>query len=103
MLIGIVAGELSGDVLGAGLIRALRQYYPTAKFIGIAGPKMLAEGCETLVPIEELSVMGFTEVIKQLPRLYKLRQKVTQYFLQQRPDIYIGIDAPDFNLSVETQ
>jgi lipid-A-disaccharide synthase len=103
MLIGIVAGELSGDVLGAGLIRALRQYYPTAKFIGIAGPKMLAEGCETLVPIEELSVMGFTEVIKQLPRLYKLRQKVTQYFLQQRPDIYIGIDAPDFNLSVETK
>ncbi|MPS48988.1 lipid-A-disaccharide synthase [Methylobacillus sp.] len=99
--IGIVAGEASGDLLGSHLIRALKKQRPDLKFVGIAGPKMIAEGAETLFPMERLSVRGYVEVLRHLPGLLKIRKEVAQYFLDHRPDVFIGIDAPDFNFTLE--
>ncbi|MBK1640973.1 lipid-A-disaccharide synthase [Chromatium okenii] len=103
MLIGIVANEPSGDLLGAALIRALRAQLPTARFVGVAGPQMLAAGCETVVNMERLTVMGLTEVLAHLPELLRLRQRLRDYFCAERPAVVIGIDAPDFNLGLERQ
>jgi lipid-A-disaccharide synthase len=99
--IGIVAGEASGDLLGSHLIRALKKRRPDIEFVGIAGPKMMSEGAKTLFPMERLSVRGYVEVIKHLPGLLKLRKELTQHFLNNPPDLFIGIDAPDFNFTLE--
>jgi lipid-A-disaccharide synthase len=99
--IAIVANEPSGDLLGAALIRALRTRLPQARFVGVAGPQMLAAGCTTLLPLERLSVMGLTEVLAHLPGLLKIRHALVRHFIHQRPDVLVGIDAPDFNLGLE--
>lgn len=99
--IGIVAGEASGDLLGAELIQAIRHYYPNLLIEGIAGPKMIAAGCHPLFEMENLSVMGLFEVLGRLRKILKIRRQLIQRFLIDPPDIFIGIDAPDFNLTVE--
>lgn len=98
--IAIVAGELSGDNLGAAFIRSMRARHPDAQFSGIAGPRMVAEGCECLEPSESLAVMGLFEVLSHLPRLLRLRRRVRNHFLATRPDVFIGVDAPEFNLNL---
>ena len=101
MKIGIVANEPSGDLLGASIVRHLKARIPAASFIGVAGPQMQEAGCETLFPMERLSVMGLTEVVKHLCELLRIRRDLTRYFLKWRPDVFIGVDAPDFNLGLE--
>jgi len=99
--IAIVAGEASGDQLGVALISALKQRFPDARFAGIAGPKMISAGATTIEPMETLSVGGIVEVLRHLPALLRLRKRLLTACLEDRPDIFIGIDAPDFNLGVE--
>ena len=101
--IGIVAGETSGDQLGAALIRALRSRWEHLDFVGIAGPRMLAEGARTLYPMEKLAVRGYVEVLKHLPEILAIRRGLARQFLAAKPDLFIGIDAPDFNLGLETR
>ncbi|MDE2296212.1 MAG: lipid-A-disaccharide synthase [Gammaproteobacteria bacterium] len=96
--VGLVAGEASGDTLGAGLIEALRRVAPDARFFGVAGPKMRAAGCEAWEPSEALAVMGLFEILGELPRLLRLRARVRRRFLAERPDVFVGIDSPEFNL-----
>lgn len=101
MRIGIVAGEASGDTLGAALIAALREHVPGAVFVGVAGPKMIAAGCEAWAPSEELAVMGVTEILRHLPRLWSLRSRLVRQFAAAKLDVFVGIDAPEFNLGLE--
>jgi len=96
--VGLVAGEASGDTLGADLIHSLRKRAPDTQFFGVAGPKMLAAGCESWEPAESLAVMGLFDVLRDLPRLARLLARIKRMFLTARPDVFIGIDAPDTNL-----
>ena len=93
-----MAGEASGDTLGADLINALRRLAPDTEFFGVAGPKMQAAGCEVWEPSESLAVMGLFEVLRDLPRLVRLLARIRDRFLAARPDVFVGIDAPDTNL-----
>ncbi len=99
--IGIVANEASGDLLGAGLMREILKCNPEAQFEGVGGPEMTALGCRSLFPMERLSVMGLVEVLKHLPELLSIRRTLFHHFRSNPPDLFIGIDAPDFNLGLE--
>jgi lipid-A-disaccharide synthase len=99
--ISLVAGETSGDLLGAALINELRKHYPDAKFTGIGGRHMRAAGMETWWDCEELAVFGLFEVLSHFSRLYKIRRELRKRLLTLKPDVFIGIDAPDFNLGLE--
>jgi len=99
--VALIAGEASGDQLGADLMKAIRAQQPDVSFEAVAGPKMRAEGCREIGNIDELSVMGISEVVKHLPRLLRLRRDLVQYLIEDEPDVVIGIDAPDFNLGLE--
>jgi lipid-A-disaccharide synthase len=101
MIIALVAGEASGDQLGAALIRAIRSSKPDTRFAGIGGPLMRDEGMDCWWDTGELSVMGLVEVISHLPRLVKLRRQLIKRLVELKPDVFVGIDAPDFNIGVE--
>ncbi|WP_444933824.1 lipid-A-disaccharide synthase [Microbulbifer sp. JTAC008] len=99
--IGIVVGEASGDILGSGLMAALKTRLPNVEFEGIAGPRMLELGAKSLFPMERLSVMGLVEPLKRLPELLKIRRSLRRHFTDNPPDLFIGIDSPDFTLTLE--
>ena len=101
MRIGLVAGEASGDLLGAGLVRAIRERVPDAVFEGVAGPAMVDAGCEQWAEAEELAVMGLIEPLARIPRLLRLRRSLAQRWQAAPPDVFVGIDAPDFNFGLE--
>ena len=101
MRVALVAGELSGDRLGAGLIRALRERNPHARFEGIAGPAMVEEGCRCLYPMERLSVAGLVEAVPRYFALLPVRSRLARAWMADPPDVFVGVDAPDFNLALE--
>jgi lipid-A-disaccharide synthase len=98
--IGLVAGEASGDMLGAALIDALRARLPDVRFTGLAGERMCAAGCEPLGSSEELAVMGLVEPLRHLPRLLRLRSRLLRTFREQRIDLFVGVDSPAFNIGL---
>ena len=100
MRIALVAGEASGDTLGAALIEALRRRFPGAQFAGVAGPRMIAAGCNSWFHSEELGVMGLTEVLRHLPRLLRIRSQLQRRILDWRPDVFVGVDFKEFNLGL---
>lgn len=103
MRIGVLAGEASGDILGARVLAALRQRFPDLCVEGIGGPLMEAQGLRSMAPMERLAVMGFVEPLSRLPELLRIRREVLAHFSANPPDIFLGIDSPDFNLRLEQQ
>jgi len=101
LTIGMVAGEASGDLLGAHLIAALQTHVPEARFVGIGGPKMQSCGLDSLFPMERLAVRGYAEVLRHYPGLVWMRRRLRLALLAARPQLFIGVDAPDFNLGLE--
>ncbi|MCF5706808.1 lipid-A-disaccharide synthase [Pseudomonas syringae] len=101
--IALVAGEASGDILGSGLMRAIKARHPDVQFIGVGGPLMEAEGMQSYFPMERLSVMGLVEVLGRLRELLARRKLLVQTLINEQPDVFIGIDAPDFTLNIELQ
>lgn len=99
--IGIVAGEASGDILGASLMRCIKDKYPDTIFEGIGGPLMLAQGFNSHFPLDRLSVMGLIEPLKRLPELLDIRKTIKSHFIDNPPDLFLGIDSPDFTLNIE--
>lgn len=103
LTIALCAGEASGDLLGAHLIEAIKAQRPDAQFIGIGGPRMIAAGCQSLFDQERLAVRGYAEVIKRLPEILKIRRELVAKLKEVHPNVFVGIDAPDFNLGVASQ
>lgn len=101
--VALLAGEASGDILGAGLMQALRRRHPDIEFGGIGGERMIAQGLDSRVSMERLSVMGIAEVVGRLRELFRIRAAYRDWCIHWRPDVFIGIDAPDFNLGLERQ
>jgi lipid-A-disaccharide synthase len=101
IIIGIVAGEASGDLLGSHLMLALKEVRPNVQFVGIGGPKMQSVGMVVLFPMEKLAVRGYVEVLRHYREITGIRYKLKNYFLTNRPDLFIAVDAPDFNLDLE--
>ncbi|WP_323816110.1 lipid-A-disaccharide synthase [Cellvibrio sp. NN19] len=99
--IGIVVGEASGDILGAALMQELRKHFPNAEFSGIGGPRMLAQGFHSYFPQDRLAVMGLIEPLKRLPELLRIRKFLREHFIANPPAVFIGVDSPDFTLSLE--
>jgi lipid-A-disaccharide synthase len=99
--IGIIAGEASGDILGADLMRAIKERCPDVEFQGVGGPLMIAQGCNSLFDMDRLSVMGLVEPLKRLPELLRIRRQLKRHFISWQPAILIGIDSPDFTLNIE--
>jgi lipid-A-disaccharide synthase len=101
--LGLVAGEASGDLLGAHFVRALKQAHPALRAAGIAGPRLVEAGVDAVYPSDKLAVNGYVEVLRHLPELLWIRSRITRHFLQERPRVFVGIDAPDFNFALETR
>lgn len=101
--LGVVAGEASGDLLGAHFISALKQAHPDLRAAGIAGPRLIEAGVEAIYPSEKLAVNGYVEVLRHLPELLWIRSRITRHFLHERPRVFVGIDAPDFNFTLEAK
>jgi lipid-A-disaccharide synthase len=103
LFFGIVAGEKSGDILGASLILEMRKRHPDVEFVGIGGDDMIAAGCRSMFEMDRLSVMGFVEPLGRLPELFGIKRQLREYFIANPPLAFIGIDAPDFNLRLESE
>jgi lipid-A-disaccharide synthase len=101
--LGVVAGEASGDLLGAHFVRALKQTHPDLRAEGIAGPRLVDAGVVAIYPSEKLAVNGYVEVLRHLPELLWIRSRITRHFLHERPRVFVGIDAPDFNFTLEAK